>query len=185
MRLGALVLLGVASPAHAESDENNALQARVRAEASRSYLELDPVVTPRFAGLLETDHRITRDTISIDARTVITVMLDEWANKEGAIGYRDVRGQGWQATARFTRAFGPLRFDLSAGLGDVDSWYGRGRYRDVGASLLYTSRISRWVNTWFGITAGQRRWLGGGDEHGPPAGERNGTQVMLVFGFTF
>jgi hypothetical protein len=178
VRYGLVVLL-LASSAHAD----NALQARVEAEASKSWLELDPVIEPRAraGGLLVTNRRETRDTIALDARTALTLVLDEWANKEGAVGYRDVRGQGWQASARLMRDLGWARFTITAAIGDVDTRYTRGRYTDVGASLLHVFRLSRKRTGWAGLTVGRRTWQGGE----PPPGEANGMQVMAVIGFTF
>jgi hypothetical protein len=172
-----LWLLLAASPAHAD----NALQARVEAEAAKSWLELDPVFEPRAAGLLVTNRRETRETIALDARTALTLVLDEWANKEGAVGYRDVRGQGWQASARLTRDLGWAQLSFTAALGDVDTAYTRGRYIDVGVSLLRTFRLSRKRTGWVGVTAGRRVWQG----ERPPLGEANGIQIMAVLGFTF
>jgi hypothetical protein len=177
-----LVLLATSTPAFAD----DALHARVEAEAEKTWLDLDPVFAPQLEGLTVGEREVTERRYRIDRETVLRLELDQWSNQgDRALPTFDVRGQGWHAGARLTRDLGFAIMTLGASLGDVDTQFGFGRYYDVGVSLIRTTKLSKGRRAWYGITAGRRKWLLDDDQVKPPAGEANALQVMLVLGFTF
>lgn len=194
MKLLLGVSLVIASPAHAE----DALHARARAEAGKTWLEVDrfthPVFAPQLEGLVG-EHRLTRADYQLDRATSLRLELDEHDNTGGITADKDVRSQGWKASARLVRDFGFATVTLSAELGDVDTQLGRGRYRDLGVSvmrILHRTGLSRssikragGKKAWFGLSFGQRKWLLDEDQVKPPGAERDGWQALFVVGWNF
>ncbi len=179
MKAIAWLMLAAATPAHAD----DALEAHAKAEATQSWLELDPTLPTTLEGVAGVQHQITRDAIAIDRKTTLHLELDQWSNEDGALPALDVRGQGWHATARITRDLGFATLTLRAALSDVDTQFGRGRYHELGGSLIRTVKRKGGKKAWYGVTASRTRWQGPKDEI--PAGQADGTQVLFVLGWTF
>ncbi len=173
------IALVIACTANAHAD--TALEARANAEAERTYLDIDPVFAPQLEGLAG-QHQIERKTYALDRKTLLTIELDQWANQDGVLPDMDVRGQGWKAGVRLTRDFGWVTVTLHGSISDVDTQFGFGRYRDLGVSVMHVVQRKAGKKLWFGLSFGQRKWLG---EAAPPAGEADGKQAMLVLGWTF
>jgi hypothetical protein len=178
----AVLLVLLVSPAHADHD---ALHARVEAETGKTWLEIDPVFAPQVEGLAVTERVVIRDTTRIDSKSFLVLELDQWSTMDSALPSVDARAQGWKASVVLTRQIGGLTFAVRGVLGDVDAQFaGRGRYYDVGASVMKVIKRKHGKKAWFGLSFGRRRWLGK-DDAPPPGAEQDGEQLMLVVGWTF
>ncbi|MBA2544358.1 MAG: hypothetical protein H0V17_32245 [Deltaproteobacteria bacterium] len=164
---------------------DDALHARVEAEAEKTWLDIDPVFAPQLEGLTVGEREVVEKRYKLDRKTVLRLELDQWTNQgDRALPALDVRAQGWHASVRISRDLGFATLSLGASLADIDSQFGFGRYYEIGASLLRTVELSNGRKAWYGLTAGRRKWLVDDDQQ-PPAGEANAMQLMFVFGFTF
>ncbi len=172
---GAVLLASV------DATADDALQARARAEAEKTWLELDLTDRPPSLQGLGGQHQIERDVIAIDRHTTLLLELDQWANEDGALPAIDLRGQGFTASARLVRNLGFATLTLRGAYADIATPLGNGRYDELGISLMKTIRRKGGKRTWFGVSLDRRRWQG----DSPPAGERDVTQLLFVLGWNF
>lgn len=182
MRRAVWILLSMVSASAAHADPELTESSEERSVLTRDpqgpWLTLEPIARPNLQGLAmigstEDPHR----TVLFDGRRGY-VVLDgtSWTND------RDLEERGWHAGIRIGYDLGPLRVDAYASVNYVDTAYGRGHYRDLGISIGRTVRLSRWMTGWIALRVGQRKWL---VDDKPPAGEQDGTEVMLSIGTTF
>ena len=160
---------------------DTALEARARAEADKTWLELDLTTRPPVLEGLGARHQLTRDTIALGRHTTLLLELDQWSNEDGALPSLDLRGQGFTSSVRLVRNLGFATLTLHGAYADVDTPAGRGRYDELGISLLRTHDRGAGKRVWYGVTLGRRTWHG--DE--PPAGEKNVQQLLFVLGWNF
>lgn len=174
-----VLAFGLAASSRAYAD--TALEARARAEAEKTWLELDLTTRPPALEGLAGEHQLTRDAIAVDRRTTLLLELDQWSNTDGTLPSLDLRGQGFTATARLVRNLGFATLVLRGTYADVDTPVGTARYDEFGISLLRTVERRGGKRVWFGVTADRRHWR----TDTPPAGEKDVVQLLFVLGWNF
>ena len=139
-----------------------------RGRSSRS----NPLLESRFE-TLHADEDTAAARIPLGHQLAVQLETTAWSN-------RDIAEHGWRSVAGITADRGDWHLSARASWNGVDGRFGGGRYTDYGVSLARTLRMSRWMTAWIALSIAHRQW-----SDTPPAGERNGTAVMLTIGTTF
>jgi hypothetical protein len=169
MRTVACVLCIAAA---ARADDGLSLHAERRDAEHVPELSLDPLLESRFE-TLHADEDTAAARIPLGAHLAAQLETTAWSNT-------DIAERGWRSAAGLTASRGNWHLTAGVAWNGVDGRFGSGRYTDYRLSLARTFRLSRWMTAWIALSLEHRQWAGT-----PPAGEQNGTALMLSVGTTF
>ena len=180
MRRGVFVLVLTAPSAHAQPAVEDRVEEKsvLSRDPDGPWLSIDPMLRPTMDGLGAVEDR-TRSVLYDGKRGYAVVDGTSWTNT------LDGDSRGWQAALRVGYDLGPVRLDAHYSINYVDTWQGRGHYRDWGVSLGKSFKLSKGRIAWVALSVGERKWVVDDDNPNPPPGEDNGVQLMLGIGFTF
>ena len=176
------MVLGAAATARADDGVTAVRERGLLDPSTEPLLELDRTWRPNAT--LDAPETTTRASLRLGANTVATFEASQWslASTDPSLGPppENTTGDGWGAAVRLVRKLGPLWVGGYASYQALDTWDLRGTYVDLGLSIGYTVRLSRWMNAWIALGIERRIWQGP-----PPPGEANATSFMLTIGTTF
>jgi hypothetical protein len=103
------------------------------------------------------------------------VLVSDWRQID-----HDVPVRGWRTAAGGSYDLGAVNVAAHIGVEHVDTDLGHASLTTASVAIGKPFRLSRSVHGWFGVAAGQRRWVGK-----PPVGESNASYVMLSTRLTY
>jgi hypothetical protein len=174
-----VVLLAIASTAQAdpradgihEVAESSALPPPADADP---FLHLDAHLRLTIDNL---DSRIERVERSFQlGRRGRLVLVSDWRQID-----HDISVRGWRTAVGGSYDLGPVTVATHIGVEHVDTDLGRATLRTASIAVGKAFRLSPSVHGWFGVAAGQRRWVG----KPPPVGEWNASYLMLSTRLTY